>query len=136
LAAAENESYSGTRLIHLLSPVKSFMIAARVLGNSRLRPTGEETMKTAVLKASVLALALGVAGGCATTEQINEIRSLAERAQSSANAAQQRADSAASTANEALQTAKRAESLAQSAMDCCNQATSRMDKMFEKAMKK
>jgi len=93
-------------------------------------------MRTTLMRASILALALGVAGGCATTEQIAEIKSMAERAQSSADAAGQRADSALATANEALATAKRAESTAQSALDCCNQNTSRLDKMYEQIMKK
>jgi hypothetical protein len=94
-------------------------------------------MNKTVLRATGLALAIAaLAGGCATTEQIAEIRSMAERAQSAADAAGQRADSALSTANEALETARRAESTAQSAMDCCNQNSSRLDKMFEKVMQK
>lgn len=93
-------------------------------------------MKKPLLRASILALAVGIAGGCATTEQIAEIKSMAEKAQASANSAQQRADSAAATASEALDAARRAEAAAQAAQDCCNQNSSRLDKMFEKAMQK
>jgi hypothetical protein len=93
-------------------------------------------MKRTVLRAFILVLTLGLVAGCATTEQLNQVKAMAERAQSSADSAGQRADSALSTANQALEAAKRAESTAQSAMDCCNQNTSRLDKMFEKAMKK
>ena len=93
-------------------------------------------MKRTLLRASVLALALGLIAGCATVEQVNEVKAMAERAQSSADSAGQRADSALATANQALEAANRAESTAQSALDCCNQNTSRLDKMFEKAMQK
>jgi len=93
-------------------------------------------MRNSVIKASVLALVVGLAGGCATTEQIAEIKAMAEKAQSSANAAQQRADGAAASAAEALDAARRAESAAQAAQACCDANTSRLDKMFEQTMKK
>ena len=93
-------------------------------------------MKNTVIKASVLALVLGLMGGCATTEQIAEVKAMAEKAQSSANSAQQRADSAAAAAAEAMAAARHAESAAQAAQDCCNANTSRLDKMFEQTMKK
>jgi hypothetical protein len=96
----------------------------------------KNTMKRTLFRASILAVALSLIAGCATVEQLNEVRAIAEGAKSSADSAGQRADSALSTANQALEAANRAESTAQSAMDCCNQNTSRLDKMFEKAMKK
>jgi hypothetical protein len=96
----------------------------------------KETMKRTLLRASILAVALSLVAGCATVEQLNEVRAIAEGAKSSADSAGQRADSALATANQALEAANRAESAAQSAMDCCNQNTSRLDKMFEKAMQK
>lgn len=93
-------------------------------------------MRNSVIKASILALVVGLAGGCATTEQIAEIKAMAEKAQSSANAAQQRADSAASAAAEAMEAARRAESAAQAAQDCCNAQKDRLDKAIEGMMKK
>lgn len=93
-------------------------------------------MKKTLIKASILALAVGVAGGCATTEQIEEIKSMASSAQSAANTAQQRADNAVSVANQAMDAARAAQSAADAAMACCNDNTSRLDKMFEKAMQK
>ncbi|MBI2969778.1 MAG: hypothetical protein HYY36_03465 [Gammaproteobacteria bacterium] len=93
-------------------------------------------MKRTLIRASILALAVGVAGGCATTEQINEIKSMAQSAQSTANAAQQRADNALSVANQALDAARSAQSAADAAMACCNDNKSRLDRMFEKAMQK
>ena len=93
-------------------------------------------MKRTLIRASLLALVVGAAGGCATTEQINEIRSMAERAQSTATSAQQRADNALSVANQALDAARAAQSAAEGAQDCCNENRSRLDRMFEKAMAK
>lgn len=93
-------------------------------------------MKTTIVKALTVALALGTLGGCATTEQIAQIRSTAEQALSTANSATQRADNALSVANSALDAAKSAQSAADSAAACCRENTSRLDKMFEKAMQK
>lgn len=93
-------------------------------------------MNKTAIKVSTLAMALALAGGCATTEQINEIRSIAEEARATANSASSSANSALSTANEALDAARRAQAAADSATECCNANTSKIDRMFEKAMKK
>ena len=130
-----DEQYPARAPLNLPIWAKSVIIIKGFWKNSAM-PTGEEAMKNTVIKASVLALALGQLGGCATTEQIAEIKSMAEKAQSSANAAQQRADSAAATAAEALDTARRAGSAAQAALDCCNSEKGRLDKAIEGMMKK
>ena len=93
-------------------------------------------MKRTLVNASILALAIGVLGGCATTEQINQIKAMAEQAQSTATNAAQRADNALATANDALNTARRAESAAAAAMKCCQENSSKIERMFEKAMAK
>ena len=93
-------------------------------------------MKRTLIKASILASALLLLSGCATTEQIAEIRSMAESAQSTANNASSQAGRALATANEALDAARQAQSTANSAMDCCNANSSKIDRMFEKAMMK
>ncbi len=93
-------------------------------------------MKKTLIRASILALAVGVLGGCATTDQINEIKSMAESAQAAANSASERASNALSVANQALDAAHKAQDSAQSALDCCNQNSSKLDRMFEKAMQK
>ena len=93
-------------------------------------------MKTTLIKASILALAIGSLGGCATTEEIAEIRALAQNAQSAANSASQTADNALATANRALDAANSAQAAADAAAECCNANTSRLDRMFEKAMQK
>ena len=93
-------------------------------------------MKRTLIKTSILAFALVLLSGCATTEQIAEIRSMAESAQSTANNASSQASRALATANEALDAARQAQSTANSAMDCCNANSSKIDRMFEKAMRK
>ena len=93
-------------------------------------------MKSTLIKASILATAVILLNGCASTEQLAEIRSIAESAQSSANSAQSTAGNALSVANQALDAARSAKSAADAAMACCNENTSRLDRMFEKAMQK
>lgn len=100
-------------------------------------------MKKIIVKASIIALALGALGGCATTEEIAQIRSTAEKALSTANSATSRADNATSradnalsVANQALDAANAAQSAADAAATCCSENTSRTNKMFEKAMQK
>jgi len=86
-------------------------------------------MKNTILKASFIAMTLAVLSGCATTQQINEIRAIAEGARSSASNASSQASSALSTANQAL-------SAARAAQECCEANTSKIDRAFEQAMKK
>ncbi len=93
-------------------------------------------MKRTLYKAALVATVLGLVSGCATTEQLAEVRSIAESAQSSANGAASRADNALSTANDALDAARNAQSTAEAATNCCNANTERLDRMVEKAMMK
>lgn len=93
-------------------------------------------MKMTTIKFAMIAVALAVASGCATTEQINEIRTIAESAQSTANNAASQASSALSTANQALEAARAAQSAANAAQACCDANTSKLDKVFEQVMKK
>ena len=93
-------------------------------------------MKTTVIRASLLALAFGLLSGCATTEQIAEIKAMAEKAQATASSASSKADSAAAAAADAMEAARRAESAAQAAQACCNEQKSRLDRALEDIMKK
>ena len=100
-------------------------------------------MKKTLVKVTFFAALLMLLGGCATVEQLNEVRALAESAQSAANSAGSAADAAASAANnaaaaanQAMDAATSAQSAADSAMACCNENTSKLDRMFEKAMAK
>jgi len=93
-------------------------------------------MKITLIKATIIAMALAVAGGCANQTTIDEVRAIAESAQSTANNAASQASSALSTANQALDAARAAQSAAKAAQDCCNANTTKIDRMFEQAMKK
>jgi hypothetical protein len=94
----------------------------------------EISMKIMFIKASIIAMALAVAG--CETASIQEVRAIAEAAQSTANNAASQASSALSTANQALDAARAAQSAAKAAQDCCNANTTKIDRMFEEAMKK
>jgi hypothetical protein len=94
-------------------------------------------MKRTLMQVSVLALVLGLLGGCAATpQQIDEVKAMAQKAMDTANDANGTANNALSTANEALDTARKAQSAAENALDCCNANSSKIDRMFEKAMRK
>ncbi len=93
-------------------------------------------MKSTVLKASILASAIILLSGCATTQQLAEVRAIAESAQSAANSAQSTAGNAMTAANQALDAARAAQAAADAAQSCCNENTRRLDRMFEKAMQK
>jgi len=93
-------------------------------------------MKITLIKATILAAAFALLSGCATTEQIAQIRSIAENAQSAANSASSTAGNALSVANQALDATRSARSAADAAMACCNENSSKIDRAFEKAMQK
>lgn len=93
-------------------------------------------MKITPTRVAILVLALSLAGGCASQQQIDEIRDIAEAAQSTANNAASQASSALSTANQALTAARNAQAAAEAAQACCDANTSRIDRAFEQAMQK
>ena len=75
-------------------------------------------------------------GGCVTTEQLAEVREIAEGAQAAADRAANSADAAMAAANRAMDAAAGAQSAADAANACCNENSSKLDRMFEKAMQK
>ena len=100
-------------------------------------------MKKTLVRVTFFAAVLMILGGCATVEQLNEVRAMAEKAQSAANDAASAASSAASAADGAMSAANRvmdaaasAQSAADAAMACCNENSNKLDRMFEKAMQK
>lgn len=87
------------------------------------------SMKLAALVGGALLVA-----GCAhpvSMEDINEVRAIAESAQSAANSAQSAADQARQLAQGAQSTANQALSAAEDAQACCDQTNQKMDRMFE-----
>ena len=84
----------------------------------------------------IVAGTLVFASGCATTEQIEELRALAQQAQQAADQAQAAAAAAQSAADSASSRADSALSAANDANNCCRRNTEKMERMFEKAMQK
>jgi hypothetical protein len=93
-------------------------------------------MQTKLIKISVLALSLGLVGGCADMSQIDAIKAQANAALSKATDAYNLAQNAHTVASEAAYNATVAQKTAQTALECCNENSSRLDRMFEKAMMK
>lgn len=98
-------------------------------------------MKRNILKttgfATMFAIISGCAmSGCVTTEQLAEVRAIAEGAQAAADRAGSSADNAMATANRAMDAAAGAQSAADAANACCNENSGKLDRMFEKAMQK
>jgi murein lipoprotein len=92
----------------------------------------ESVMKNNHLKSAITALALaGVVGlsGCATTSDLDQLRSEVEAAQATADRAEAKADAAASDASAALATANDAKATADATEE-------KVDRMFKKAMYK
>lgn len=85
---------------------------------------------------TALAAVLGLAAGCATTEQIDEVRAIANNALSEARAAASAANNAQNVASEAAYAAQQAQAAAEAAQRCCDANTDKIDRMFQKAMTK
>ncbi|MBM4196210.1 MAG: hypothetical protein FJ197_03790 [Gammaproteobacteria bacterium] len=96
-----------------------------------------------LLKAGVVALAVTMAAGCASTTQIEELsakvdqlsrdvaaaKSAADAANASAADAAQKAGSAQSTANQALNAANQSQA-------CCDATNEKIDRMFKRSQAK
>ena len=90
-------------------------------------------MQSKIIKISVLALALGMLGGCAAPPVDT---SAIDAAMAKANDAYNLATNAREIASEAAYAAEQAQKTADSAMECCNDNSQKLDRMFEKAMMK
>ena len=93
-------------------------------------------MQSKIIKVSVLALSLGMLGGCADMTQIDAAKAEAAAAMAKATEAYNLAALGHGIASEAAYTAQQAQSTANSALECCNANSQKLDRMFEKAMMK
>ena len=93
-------------------------------------------MQTKLIKVSILALSMGLVGGCADVAQVEAAKAAADAAMARANDAYNLAQNAHTVASEAAFAADKASKDAQAGLNCCNENSARMDKMFEKAMQK
>ncbi len=89
-----------------------------------------------MIKVSVLALSIGLVGGCGGLETTATSDAPEMSAMERANDAYNLAQSAHSLASEAAYAADQAQRDAQAALQCCNENASKLDRMFEKAMTK
>lgn len=88
------------------------------------------------VKALAAASVLVLASGCATTDELDKMRSDIQKAQSDAAAAQSAADRAQSTAANAQILAERAMDSSREAQNCCAANSERIDRVFKKSMLK
>lgn len=70
----------------------------------------------------MLAVAVGLTAGCATTSSVDEVRTIAQDAKK--------------TAMDAQTSASNAMKAAQQAQSCCNDTNAKLDRMFKKSMYK
>jgi hypothetical protein len=89
-----------------------------------------------LIKISVLALSMGLVGGCADMTQVEAAKAAADAAMARANDAYNLAQNAHTVGSEAAYAADQATRSAEAALACCNENASRLDRMFEKAMMK
>ena len=78
---------------------------------------------------------LGIAG-CATTQQLEEVKGTADKAASDAASAQADAAEALRVANEAKAEAAEAKRMARDALRSAEETDAKVDRMFKKAMHK
>ena len=90
-----------------------------------------------------LALALSAMGACVppqasqgSSTRMDDIERMASQALDTAKSAAQRADNALSVASDAAYEASQAKSAAESAQTCCNENRDRIERSFEKSMRK
>lgn len=90
------------------------------------------------VRAAMVVGALGLVAGCSnvTPEQLSAVEAKASEALSKANSASTTASEAMKTAAMAAEAAKAAQATADAAQACCTDNTSKLDAMFEKAMRK
>ncbi len=90
------------------------------------------------MRMTVIAGVLGLMAGCSNVseEKLASVEAKASEALSKAGSANSTAQNALKIASEAAEAAKAAQSAADAAQACCNENKSRLDSLFEKAMKK
>ncbi len=91
----------------------------------------QHTLKLAA-RGAAIALAVGLGAGCATSGELEEVKGIANNALNEARAARDVANSAQG-ANEAAAEAQRTADAAQA---CCNETNDKLDRAWEKGMRK
>jgi murein lipoprotein len=91
----------------------------------------QHTLKLAARSAAI-ALTVGLGAGCATTGDLEEVRAIATKAQTEAQAAR----AAAERAQGAETAAAEAQRTADAAQACCNETNDKLDRAWHKGMQK
>jgi len=92
--------------------------------------------KPMLLKLAALALVMGLASGCATTEQLKQMQADIAKAQETADAALSAANNAQSAASAAERQADAAMAKANAAKEAADACKERCSRMIEKSMAK
>jgi len=95
-----------------------------------------KTISTGVIGVPVLVAVFGMMGGCATNADLQRIEKMAQEAKQSADQANANANKAMDTANAAKQAADASQQQAAAAMKCCLDNSEKMNRMFQKSIKK
>jgi len=93
-------------------------------------------MQFKTVKLALLAASVAVVSGCADNTQLKEVQSMAAAAMTKANEAYNLATVANTNASDANFAAQEAQNTANAALECCNANSSKLDRMFQKAMSK
>lgn len=96
----------------------------------------KDVRRTAIAVCGIAVVAIATGCAAVTPEQLDEVRSLAQAAQSDANSAQSAANEARQLASGAQSTANQALRAAQDAQACCDATNQRVDRMFEQVTSK
>jgi len=89
-----------------------------------------------VIKLSMIALVVGLAAGCATTSDVENLQSQVDGLNTSVKQASADAASAQTTAADAAQKAEAAETAANRAAQLSEDANSKLDRKFKRSMMK
>ncbi len=95
----------------------------------------QSTLITAA-RATVLAVSVGLTAGCATTGDMDGVRTDATNALQKAEAAQQSASAAQAAADNAASVAQETKASADAAQACCTETSDKIDRMFQRSMQK
>lgn len=87
-------------------------------------------------RVTVLALSVGLIGGCASTSDLERVEGIANQAASDAAAAKAAATGAQSAARDSAAAAAEAQRTGDAAQRCCSENSEKLDRMFHKAMHK
>ncbi len=87
--------------------------------------------RNAAAKALIGGFALALAAGCASTQQLNEVRAEAEEAKRMAAEATARLEAAQSSIQQALEAARAAQAAADASQNCCTDLERKLDRALE-----